>query len=35
VRSAFLLDAAGRIAAVWYKIAPQKTVPELLRVLAD
>jgi peroxiredoxin Q/BCP len=34
VRSAFLVDAEGRIAAAWYKISPKNTVPELLKVLA-
>ena len=34
VRSAFLVDADGRIAAAWYKISPKDTVPELLKVLA-
>ncbi len=34
VRSAFLLDAEGRIAAAWYKISPKNTVPDLLKVLA-
>ena len=34
VRSAFLVDAKGRIAAVWYKISPKNTVPELLKALA-
>jgi peroxiredoxin Q/BCP len=34
VRSAFLVDAEGRVAAAWYKISPKNTVPELLKVLA-
>lgn len=34
VRSAFLVDAEGRITAAWYKISPKNTVPELLKVLA-
>ncbi len=34
IRSAFLVDAEGRVAAAWYKISPKNTVPELLRVLA-
>ena len=34
VRSAFLVDAEGRIAAAWYKISPKNTVPELIKVLA-
>ncbi|NOY82221.1 MAG: thioredoxin-dependent thiol peroxidase [Kiritimatiellaeota bacterium] len=32
-RSAFLIDEAGRIAGVWYKVSPKKTVPEVLKVL--
>jgi peroxiredoxin Q/BCP len=35
VRSAFLVDAEGRLQAVWYKISPKNTVPELLKVLGD
>lgn len=34
VRSAFLVDAQGRIASAWYKISPKNTVPELLKALA-
>ncbi len=34
IRSAFLVDASGRMAAVWYKISPKNTVPELLKALA-
>ncbi len=33
VRSAFLVDVEGHIAAVWYKISPKNTVPELLKEL--
>ena len=33
VRSAFLVDQSGRIAAAWYKISPKNTVPELFKVL--
>ncbi len=33
VRSAFLVDAEGHLAAVWYKISPKNTVPELFKVL--
>ncbi len=33
VRSAFLVDASGRITAVWYKISPKNTVPELFKAL--
>jgi peroxiredoxin Q/BCP len=34
LRSAFLIDAAGRIAATGYNISPKNTVPELMRWLA-
>lgn len=33
VRSAFLIDEKGKIAAAWYKISPKDTVPELMKVL--
>ncbi len=33
MRSAFLVDADGRIAAAWYKISPKNTVPELFKEL--
>jgi peroxiredoxin Q/BCP len=33
VRSSFLIDEKGRIAAAWYKISPKNTVPELMKVL--
>ncbi len=33
VRSAFLVEADGRLASVWYKISPKNTVPELFKVL--
>jgi peroxiredoxin Q/BCP len=33
VRSAFLIDAAGKIAAAGYKISPKETVPQLKRWL--
>ena len=32
-RSAFLIDAAGRILAAWPKISPADTVPEALAAL--
>ena len=32
-RSAFLIDEAGKVIAAWYKISPQSTVPEALKVL--
>jgi len=34
IRSAFLIDAKGRIEKTWYKISPADTVPELMRALA-
>jgi peroxiredoxin Q/BCP len=33
LRSAFLVGADGRLQAVWYKIGPKNTVPELLNAL--
>ncbi len=33
VRSAFLVDAGGRIAAAWYKISPKATVPSVMKAL--
>lgn len=33
IRSSFLIDEKGKIIAVWYKISPQATVPEALKVL--
>jgi peroxiredoxin Q/BCP len=33
IRSAFLIDAQGKIAHTWYRITPDKTVPELMKVL--
>ena len=33
VRSAFLMDENGRIAAAWYGVSPQKTMPELFKVI--
>lgn len=35
VRSAFLIDEAGNIAATGYKISPKNTVPTLNQWLAD
>jgi peroxiredoxin Q/BCP len=34
VRSAFLIDEAGKIAATGYKISPKNTVPTLMQWLA-
>jgi len=33
IRSSFLIDESGKIMAAWYKISPQATVPEALKVL--
>lgn len=33
VRSSFLIDGEGKIAAAWYKISPKDTVPELMSAL--
>ena len=35
VRSAFLIDASGRILCAWYKISPKNTVPELIKYLEE
>jgi peroxiredoxin Q/BCP len=32
-RSSFLIDESGNMIAAWYKISPQATVPEALKVL--
>ncbi len=32
-RSSFLIDEMGKVMATWYKISPQATVPEALKVL--
>ena len=33
IRSSFLIDEKGKMMAVWYKIKPEATVPEALKVL--
>lgn len=33
VRSAFLVDATGRVQAAWYKISPKGTVPAVVKAL--
>jgi peroxiredoxin Q/BCP len=33
IRSSFLIDENGNIENAWYKISPQNTVPELMKVL--
>ena len=30
IRSSFLIDEQGRIAAAWYKVSPEDTVPKAL-----
>jgi peroxiredoxin Q/BCP len=35
VRSAFLVDNSGKIAAAWHTISPKDTVPELMKVLEN
>lgn len=35
VRSAFLIDEKSIVIQSWYKISPKKTVPELLKALAQ
>ena len=35
VRSAFLIDEKGKIAAAWYGVSPKDTVPGALSALAD
>ena len=35
VRSAFLVDERGKLAAVWYKVSPKATVPNVLSALDD
>ena len=35
VRSSVLIDEKGRVSAIWPKISPKSTVPELFKVLAD
>ena len=33
IRSAFLVDENGTVAAAWYKVSPKDTVPNLLQYL--
>jgi peroxiredoxin Q/BCP len=33
IRSSFLIDENGNIENAWYKISPNNTVPELMKVL--
>jgi peroxiredoxin Q/BCP len=35
IRSAFLIDAKGRVANAWYKISPADTPKRLLEALAS
>lgn len=34
-RSSFLIDENGNVVAAWYKISPQTTAPEALKVLEE
>ncbi len=34
VRSSVLIDEKGRVSAIWPKISPKSTVPELFKVLS-
>ena len=34
IRSAFVVDEAGKIAAAFYKISPKDTVPKVTKILA-
>ena len=33
VRSSFLIDEAGKLLGVWYKVKPEDTVPKALEAL--
>ncbi|MDA0990763.1 MAG: thioredoxin-dependent thiol peroxidase [Verrucomicrobia bacterium] len=35
IRSAFLVDEAGRLQNIWRKVSPGKTVPNVLKALKD
>ena len=35
IRSAFVVDAAGKLAGVFYKISPKDTVPKVTKVLQE
>ncbi len=35
IRSAFVIDEAGKIAAAFYKISPKDTVPKVTKVLGE
>jgi peroxiredoxin Q/BCP len=35
IRSSFLIDEAGRILRVWYKVSPKNTVPEAMSALNE
>lgn len=34
IRSSFLIDEQGRIAAAWYKVSPEETVPNALAAVS-
>ena len=33
IRSSFLIDEAGKLRGVWYKVSPKDTIPKALEVL--
>jgi len=33
IRSAFLVDASGKIQEAWYKVSPKNTVPNVMKAL--
>ena len=35
IRSAFLIDEAGKVAAAWYGVSPAKTMPNVMAALAN
>ena len=35
IRSSFLVDEKGMVAAVWYDISPKDTVPKLMSALSE
>ena len=35
IRSAFVIDAAGKVAATFYKVSPKDTVPKATKALLD
>ena len=33
IRSSFLIDVAGKLQGVWYRVSPKETIPKALEVL--